>query len=137
MKLSPSCTAPLIIVGLPVFLSACAATQQSLARDDADRLFLKYVEITGRPSPITLVEMEEVGTIQADIVAGTDYCAWWKSALMLKVELIMIENLIDGGTVADIERRNAEARQELKRLETAPIPTQYCAGHSFPQVTIN
>ena len=70
MKLSPSCTAPLIAVGLPVFLSVCATTQQSLARDDADRLFLKYVEITERPSPITLVEMEEIGTIQVGDVMG-------------------------------------------------------------------
>ncbi|HVI88851.1 MAG TPA: hypothetical protein VM659_11130 [Dongiaceae bacterium] len=114
-------------------LAACATTQPA-AHDDADRLFLKYLEIAQRPSPATIEDELDLATQAKRLSEGGDPCLLAKNRSILDPYL-MATLTIDKND-ANWPQASAEGRQILRKLQKTPMPSG-CAGHEFPQVKID
>jgi len=117
----------------PLLLNACA-TSQTVAHDDADRLFLKYVELAQRSSPATIEDQLNLATQAKKLSAESDPCLSAKSQPLLNMYLVA--TLTIDKNDANWPQASAEARQILKNVQKTPMPSG-CAGHEFPQVRID
>lgn len=124
-------------VVVATLLSACATQQQPLVHDDADRLFLKYVDIAQRLSPMNSDEAEETADIMDRIAASKDTCTGWKIFKLLPVTVLMLAGGFTPITIAELQDKKEEARRDLKNLQDAAALGQYCPSRGFPQVQIN
>ncbi|HWT96798.1 MAG TPA: hypothetical protein VN229_04265 [Terriglobales bacterium] len=120
------------VVG-PVLLNACA-TPQSVAHDDADRLFLKYVALAQRSSPATIEDQLDIAPQAKKLSEESDPCLSAKSRPLLNMYLVA--TLTIDKNDANWPQASAEARQLLKNVQKTPMPSG-CAGHEFPQVGID
>lgn len=123
------------VLSLAVSLSACTTAQQSPGQDKGDNLFLKYVEISKRPSLVTADDMAEINHLTALISARKNPCELAKNDAMRKVRRSVLNNYKYGAAAEDLASDHAEARRELKRIAAASM--QACDGHGFPQVAID
>jgi hypothetical protein len=122
---------------VPMLLAACAnmATQQKPGLDNADRLFLKYVEISKRPTLLTPDDMTQINHLSGLISARKKECEQRKNEAMRPVWTLVVNNYKNGVAPADLPATHAAALTELKRIETTSISS--CGEHGFPQGAIN
>jgi len=114
-------------------LAACATTQP-VAHDDADRLFLRHLEIAQRPSPATIEDELDLATQAKKLSEDSDPCLLAKSRPLLNMYLVATLTINKNDT--NWPQASAEARQILKNVQKTPMPSG-CAGHEFPQVKID
>jgi len=124
-------------LAFPMMLTACASmtSPQAPRQDNADRLFLKYVDISKRPTLVNADDMVEINHLTALISARKNACEMGKNEAMRQVRTAVDNNYKYGSTAEDLAASHAAARQELKRIETTSISA--CEGHGFPRVDIN
>jgi hypothetical protein len=122
---------------VPLLLAACAGmtTQQAPGPDNADRLFLKYVEISKRPTLLTADDMTQINQLTGIINARRKSCETAKKEAMRPVRTLVVSNYKNGVAPADLPATHAAALKELKRIETTSISS--CGEHGFPQGAIN
>lgn len=122
----------------PVLLASCASQQASPTRDDGDQLYLKYVEIAQRPSPMNSGEAEEIATIMDRINISTDKCTTWKVHKLFPVTALMLAGApFLPISAAELQDKKEEARRDLKNLQNPEALGDHCPGRGFPQVQIN
>jgi len=112
--------------------------QQPAARDEGDRLFLKYVEIAQRSSPMNSDEAEEIATIMDRTNSSTDKCTSWKILKLFPVSVLMLAGApFQPISSAELQDKKEDAKQDLKNLQSPEALGDHCPSRGFPQVLIN
>ena len=127
----------MMLMAMMTLLSACATTQppQPVAKDDADRLFLKLVDIARAPTSATIHDLLDVSELVHRIPTSGDDCMS-KNTLLLNATETALNNDLADDNPANWARESADMRQSLRRLQAMPLQTGGCAGRAFPQVKI-
>jgi hypothetical protein len=126
-----------IAITASLLLTACAnmATQQKPGPDNADRLFLKYVEISKRPSIVTADDMVEINRLTGLISARKNECEQRKNEAMRQVRQSVRDNYTYGIQSDAIASAHATTLRQLKEIAGTAI--SHCDGHGFPQNAVN
>jgi len=132
MKTTPFLAA----IAVSLLLSACASmtSPQNPGPDNADRLFLKYVDISKRTTLVNADDMTEINHLTALISTRKNACEMSKNEALRQVRASVARNYLYGSTTEDLAASNAANRQQLKQIETTSISA--CDGRGFPQVAI-
>ncbi|HWT96800.1 MAG TPA: hypothetical protein VN229_04275 [Terriglobales bacterium] len=124
-------------MAVPMLLSACSTmtSPQTPKQDNADKLFLRYVDISKRTTLVNADDMTEINHLTALISTRKNACEQGKNAALRPVRDAVNRNYLYGSTAEDLAISNAANRQQLKQIETTSISS--CDGHNFPKVGIN
>src|SRR6185369_11472380 len=103
------------IAASALLLAACASTttQQTPGQDNADRLFLKYVEISKRPTVLNADDMVEINRLSGAINAKKNACEQRKLEAMAPVRKSVSNNYKYGIRTDDLSSTHATALQQL------------------------
>lgn len=115
-----------------MLLTGCAGS--TATHDEADRLFLKYVEIARRSTPPTIQDQLDLAAQAKKLSHDDDPCLLAKDRSILDPYL-MATLTIDKDD-ANWPQASAEGRQLLEKLQKTPMPNG-CTGREFPPVEIN
>lgn len=123
-------------IAAPILLSACTSmtSPQAPGQDNADRLFLRYVDIAKRPTLVNADDMTEINHLTSLISTRKNSCEQGKNEAMRNIRRVVTNNYKYGSTAEDLAVSHAAVRQELKQIQATSISG--CEGHGFPQVAI-
>jgi len=129
-------TALAALLAAPILLSACAnmASPQNPGPDNADKLFLKYVDISKRKTLVNADDMTEINHLTALISTRKNACEQGKNEALRPVRDAVNRNYLYGSTAEDLAASNAANRQQLKQIDSSAISG--CDGRGFPKVDI-